>query len=156
MSLNIKVMIVIEKAQLKDLNDILDIEQNVFDTDSYPPFVIRQLFDISSDYFIVARENNSISGYIIGGINTKQKQGWVLSLGVHKNARGKGLGKKLTEKLIALLKTEDISEIALTVYPNNNSAIKIYKKLGFAGDEILDNYFLDHEKRIVMTLKTNH
>lgn len=148
-------MISIEIAQLKDLNSILEIEQTVFNTDSYPPFVIRQLFDISSDYFIIAKENNTILGYVIGGVNINEKKGWVLSLGVHKNARGKGLGKQLTEKLIALLKTKNINEIALTVYPDNNAAIKIYKDLGFTGDKILDNYFLDNEKRIIMILKTN-
>lgn len=145
----------LRKATLEDLDSIIAIEQQVFNTDSYPPFVLRQLFDISGDYFIVATENNSIIGYALGGLNTKDLKGWVLSLGVHENGRGKGVGKKLTARLIELLKTKNTKEIALTVYPDNASAIKIYKALGFEGDTVLDNYFLDNEKRIVMTLKTN-
>lgn len=148
-------MIIIEKAQLQDLDSILKIEQAVFKTDSYPPFVLRQLFDISGDYFVVAKENNTVLGYVLGGLNTKTKQGWVLSLGVGRNARGKGLGKLLMEKLIETLKEANTNKIALTVYPDNKPAIKIYKNLGFKGDKILDNYFLDNEKRIVMTLKTS-
>lgn len=148
-------MIIIEKAQVKDLESIITIEQHVFDADSYPAFVVRQLYDISGDYFIVAKEDNKILGYALGGLNTKEKKGWILSLGVHSEARGKGLGKQLTEKLISVLKAENIKEIALTVYPDNESAIRIYKSLGFQGDAVLDNYFLDNEDRIIMTLKTN-
>ncbi|WOD44562.1 N-acetyltransferase [Hwangdonia lutea] len=148
-------MVTFSKAKLEDLNSIVAIEQQIFNTDSYPAFVIRQLFDISGDYFIVAKEDDKILGYALGGINTNKKQGWILSLGVDKNARGKGLGKQLTARLVEVLKAENTKEIALTVYPDNPSAIKIYKDLGFEGDEILDNYFLDNEDRIVMILKTN-
>jgi ribosomal-protein-alanine N-acetyltransferase len=148
-------MVTIKKAKVTDLESIIAIEQSVFKTDSYPPFVVRQLFDISGDYFLVAKENDKVLGYALGGLNTQKKQGWILSLGVHQDARGKGLGKKLTEELVKVLKSENINEIALTVYPDNTSAIKIYKDLGFEGDAILDHYFLDHEKRIVMTKSLN-
>ncbi|MFD1160944.1 GNAT family N-acetyltransferase [Hwangdonia seohaensis] len=140
----------INKAKLQDLESIIAIEQQVFNTDSYPAFVLRQLFDISGDYFIVAKEDDKILGYALGGLNTQKKQGWILSLGVHPDARGKGLGKQLTQRLIEVLKAENTKEIALTVYPDNTSAIKIYKDLGFEGNEVLDNYFFDNEDRIVM------
>lgn len=146
----------IEKATLNDLDSIVAIEQDIFKTDSYPAFVIRQLFDISGDYFLVAKESGKLHGYAIGGLNRKKNQGWILSLGVDRNARGKGLGKQLTQKLIEVLKAENTTEIALTVYPNNTSAITIYKDLGFKGETILDNYFLDNEDRIVMILNTKN
>lgn len=146
---------IITKAKLEDLEDIVAIEQQVFNTDSYPSFVVRQLFDISGEYFLVAKESDEILGYALGGLSTKKNQGWLLSLGVNKKARGKGLGKQLTEQLINVFKAEGVKEISLTVYPNNLSAIKIYKNLGFRGDNIVDNYFLDNEDRIIMTLKTN-
>ncbi|WP_047414595.1 GNAT family N-acetyltransferase [Cellulophaga sp. Hel_I_12] len=143
----------IEKAQLEDLESIIAIEQQIFNTDAYPAFVVRQLFDISGAYFLVAKEDDKVLGYALGGINTNEKKAWILSLGVALEARGKGLGKQLTETLITVVKAEPIEEIALTVYPDNLAAIKIYKELGFLGDLILDNYFLDHEERIIMTLK---
>lgn len=144
---------IIKKAVLEDLESIIAIEQHVFKNDSYPAFVVRQLFDISGDYFIVAKENDTILGYALGGLNTQKKQGWILSLGVHANARGKGLGKQLTKRLVEVLKEESVKEVSLTVYPDNDLAIRIYKNLGFEGDVVLDNYFLDNEDRIIMTLK---
>lgn len=148
-------MITISQATLEDLEGIIAIEQHVFNTDSYPPFVVRQLFDISGHYFLVAKDQNQILGYAIGGLNTELMQGWLLSLGVHDKARGQGLGKQLTEKIIAVLKNANAKEVALTVYPENQAALNIYKNLGFKGDVVLDNYFLDHEDRIVMTLELN-
>lgn len=145
-------MISIKKAVIKDLEDIIAIEQQVFNTDSYPPFAIRQLFDISGDYFLVAKDGDKTLGYVIGGLHASKKKGWVLSLGVHADGRGKGLGEKLTRKLIDLFNQADCKEIGLIVYPDNAVAIRIYKKLGFEGDQVLDNYFFDNEKRIEMTL----
>lgn len=144
---------IFRKATIQDLDTILKIEQLVFNTDSYPPFVIRQLFDISGHYFVVAEAENKILGFVIGGLNTEEQKSWILSLGVHPEARGKGIGKQLTERLIAIFKAEKAKCTLLTAYPDNVSAIKIYKSLGFEGEEVLDNYFLDNEKRIVMTLK---
>lgn len=148
-------MVNFRKAALTDLESIIAIEKKIFGSGSYPAFVVRQLFDVSGHYFIVAEEDNQILGYALGAVNTKQKQAWVLSLGVSEKARGRGLGKQLTEQLIEVLKTEDLKEIALTVFPENNAAIKIYKDLGFEGSPVLNNYFLDNEARIVMTLAVN-
>ncbi|WP_452221207.1 GNAT family N-acetyltransferase [Lacinutrix salivirga] len=148
-------MIKINKAKLTDLETIIVIEKQLFKTDSYPAFVVRQLFDISGNYFLVAKHKNEIIGYIIGGLNTYEKRGWILSLGVHEKARGKGLGKKLTEQLIKVLKPYNINEVALTVYPDNKPAITIYRNLGFKGDSILDNYFFDNGQRIVMSKTIN-
>ena len=65
----------------------------------------------------------------------------------------KRLERILTEKLIMLLGNTNAKEICLTVHPDNASAIKIYKDLGF---EVLlesDNYYLDEELRLVMKRK---
>ncbi len=107
-------MILISKAALKDLEQINAIEQQVFNTDSYPPFAIRQLFDISGDYFVVAKDEDKTLGFVIGGLHVSENKGWVLSLGVHPDGRGQGLGEKLTQKHIELLKQANCKEIGLT------------------------------------------
>lgn len=148
-------MITIQTAKSEYLKEILALEQLVFNTGSYPAFVIRQLFDISNHLFIVAKENNKIWGFAIGALNTNQQKGWVLSLGVHPEARGKQIGKLLTNKLVSLLKTDNCLEICLTVHPENTAAIRIYEELGFKGETVLEDYFLENEKRIIMTLKND-
>ena len=148
-------MITIQTVKAEDLKEVLALEQLVFNAGSYPAFVIRQLFDISNSLFIVAKENNKILGFAVGALNTNNQKAWVLSLGVHPEARGKQIGKKLTSKLISLLKGENCLEICLTVHPDNAAAINIYKELGFKGETIIEDYFLENEKRIIMTLKNS-
>ncbi|WP_373942521.1 GNAT family N-acetyltransferase [Polaribacter sejongensis] len=112
-------MITIQTVKTEDLKEVLALEQLVFNAGSYPAFVIRQLFDITNNLFILAKENNKILGFAVGALNTNNQKAWVLSLGVHPEARGKQIGKKLTNKLVNLLKDENCLEICLTVHPDN-------------------------------------
>ena len=137
-------MMHIRKATLDDLKVVHDIETLSFNDGSYPLFVLRQFFDISEDYFLVAEEDGKILGYALGNLSIKDAQGWILSLGVHPEARGKEIGKALTKKLIALLENNNSKEICLTVHPDNASAINIYKSLNFEIILESDSYYLDN------------
>ena len=140
-------------ATLEDLKSIHEIETLSFSSGSYPLFVLRQLFDISEDYFLVAEEDDVILGYALGNFSARDSQSWILSLGVHPEARGREVGKTLTKKLIALLEKNNSKGISLTVHPDNASAIKIYKKLDFEIVLKSDNYYLDDEARLLMKKK---
>ncbi|WP_027126392.1 GNAT family N-acetyltransferase [Gelidibacter mesophilus] len=141
----------IRNATLEDLTIIHEIETLSFADDSYPPFVLRQLFDISHEYFLVAEDDDKkIMGYVIGNINKNNGRAWLLSLGVHPDARGKKMGRLLTEKLIELLENDLSTEICLTVHPDNASAKKIYEDLGFKSVNTYDNYYNDLEARLLM------
>lgn len=140
----------IRRATLEDLESVHQIETLSFNDGSYPPFVLRQLFDISHEYFLIAEEEGKVIGYVLGNINKNTSQGWVLSLGVHPEARGKKLGKLLTKKLVDLLENDLSTEICLTVHPDNASAKKIYEDLGFKSVKTFDNYYNDLETRLLM------
>lgn len=141
---------IIRKATLEDLKAVHKIEALSFNQGSYPLFVLRQFFDISGDYFLVAEDENTILGYILGSLSNHDDQGWLLSLGVHPEARGKHIGKALTQKLIALLEDHSAKEISLTVHPDNISAITLYKNLDFKIINSDSNYYLDNDPRLVM------
>lgn len=143
----------IKKASLEDLKAVHEIEALSFNEGSYPLFALRQFFDISSDYFLVAEEDNTILGYILGCFSSHDDQGWLLSLGVHPEARGKRLGKALTQELITLLEDHGVQEISLTVHPDNTPAINLYKDLNFEIIKSDSNYYLDNEPRLVMKKK---
>lgn len=143
-------MSTIRRATLDDLEIVHQIETLSFDDGSYPPFVLRQLFDISHDYFLVAEEEGRILGYVLGNITKTSNQGWLLSLGVHPDARGNKIGRQLTKKLVELLENDLSTEICLTVHPDNESAKKIYEVLGFKPVKIFENYYNDLEPRLLM------
>lgn len=147
-------MATIRKAKIEDLKAIHDLEKESFPNGSYPLFVIRQLFDISHEYFLVAEVNQKIIGYVLGNHTKFNDQGWILSVGVHPENRRQNIAKQLIEKLITALLNSQSREICLTVHPENNSAIRLYKSLGFEVENEYKDYYLDSQPRLLMAKKT--
>lgn len=52
-------------------------------------------------------------------------------IGLIKEYRGKGYGKKLLETAIQFLNEKQVEEICLTIIEKNNVAFEMYKKRGF-------------------------
>lgn len=62
---------------------------------------------------------------------TTEPSAQVLSIAVHPEHQGKGIGQKLLEKGIGYIDALGIKKIKLEVRPNNIAAIRIYEKYGF-------------------------
>ena len=54
-----------------------------------------------------------------------------LGMGVHKDHRGRGLGRALMEATIEKVRSRGLEKIELSVYSANAPAIALYRKLGF-------------------------
>ena len=62
-------------------------------------------------------------------------KGMVEDVVVDVNARGKGLGRKLMEKLLQIAEQKGLTEVLLFTGNHRQSAIGLYTKLGFAKSE---------------------
>lgn len=81
----------------------------------------------NEDYFIVLDKGESI-----GFLNTSiEGNKGFFDIGLIKEYRGKGYGKKLLETAIQYLNEKEVEEICLTVIEKNNIAYEMYKKRGF-------------------------
>ena len=56
---------------------------------------------------------------------------WLSSLAVAELFQGMGIGEDLTRKVIARAEEEGAKELLLTVYEDQEPAIRLYRKLGF-------------------------
>ncbi|MFD1628668.1 GNAT family N-acetyltransferase [Pseudopedobacter beijingensis] len=63
----------------------------------------------------------TISGY----------KGWIEDVVVDENARGKGIGRKLIEKLLEVGNQQGLTEILLFTEEHRQAAIHLYESLGF-------------------------
>ena len=79
------------------------------------------------------QENNKIIGIasmctyrVISGF-----KGWIEDVVVDSNARGKGIGRQLMEKLLEVGKEKELSEILLFTEDERQPAINLYNSLGF-------------------------
>jgi mycothiol synthase len=77
-------------------------------------------------------------GYVEAGIDSKFiedkgiKRGWILSVGVLKPNRTKGIGTALMQHAMKFLKSEGMNDVELGVDDSNpTKAIELYKKMGF-------------------------
>ncbi len=74
----------------------------------------------------------------------------VLGMGVHKDYRGKGLGKRLLDVALAQAREKGLERVELEVYSTNEAAIHLYRSAGFEVEGIkkkvrkLDGEYFDN------------
>ncbi|WP_430613412.1 N-acetyltransferase family protein [Flavobacterium sp. JP2137] len=98
---------------------------------------------------IVAEFDGAIIGNI--DINGHQRQMMahtaVIGMGILSEWRNTGLGTLLMREGIAWAKQQPILELLwLQVYPENDTAMALYKKMGFEESGIIKNFFKHHDR----------
>src|SRR5690606_35186147 len=58
-------------------------------------------------------------------------KGWIEDVVVDENYRGKGIGRKLVEKLLAVAQERAYTEVLLFTEAHRNQAIHLYESMGF-------------------------
>jgi ribosomal protein S18 acetylase RimI-like enzyme len=68
----------------------------------------------------------------------------VHDLAVHPDYRGRGVGRRLLEEVERIARERGCCRITLEAYHINPRARELYRRLGFAGDDVAGetNYFL--------------
>lgn len=118
----------------------------------------EQAFEESMSYdhavFLVAlsEETDEITGYI--GMYRVFNEGDITNVAVAPEYRGMGIGTKLMKAVIERAKELAIQDIILEVRESNETAIHLYKKMGFEKAGIRKNFYEKPvENAIVMYLK---
>lgn len=89
------------------------------------------------NYIFVACQKENIVGFIEFFIKKNEdcfqvkKYGYLNSATTHKDYRGKGIAKKLTNVTLKFLKKKGITYVRTNVYNVNKVAMKTWMKLGF-------------------------
>ena len=150
----------IYNEQIKDLltelqEHIVDIDKEKYNimTKEYREEYFKKTIEEIKRYdgkMFLYKDDNKILGLIVGIINNEEtteydfkapKRGRVSELVVTKNARSKGIGKKLLESITEYFKENQCEDILIGVFAYNENAIKFYEK---------NNY---HARLIEMTKK---
>jgi [ribosomal protein S18]-alanine N-acetyltransferase len=139
----------IRVATKADLGEVFRLEQGAFGEHGYPDFFIRQAMDLWPGTLLVADVEGELAGYVLGGMGEAKEQGWILSLAVDEQQRGRGIGKALLQRLVAELTERGGSDLRLTVHPDN-SAAGLYRVLGFELETSEPDYFGPGEPRQVL------
>jgi [ribosomal protein S18]-alanine N-acetyltransferase len=141
-----------EKATLNDLDALVKLDQNLFNTEAFQPSFIEEC--ICNNITFVYRIENKIVGSIMC------RQGYfyeftILTLGVLPKYQRHGIGSLLLSELINHIKImvgDSAFEISLQVRESNETAQRLYKRFGFELDGRIKNYYPDGEDGLEMSL----
>ncbi|WP_128895471.1 GNAT family N-acetyltransferase [Longirhabdus pacifica] len=87
----------------------------------------------SHSTLLVAEENNRILGFLLarGGASQRSKHAVYIVIGILQAYGGKGIGTALFRQLEAWSKQQGVARWELTVQTRNETAVALYKKVGF-------------------------
>ncbi|MFA3792773.1 N-acetyltransferase family protein [Aliiglaciecola sp. SL4] len=140
--------VTLRKATLDDLGKLIELEQKliaaerpfnpILKTKDAVYYDIENLITSKSSYLAVAEVDGEIiaTGYAqIRESKIAHRHDFHVYLGfmfVAQEFRGLGINKRIMQTLIAWGKEQNLSDFYLDVYATNESAIKAYRKAGFA------------------------
>ncbi|MGW0764354.1 N-acetyltransferase family protein [Streptomyces sp. NPDC002671] len=142
----------IRKIVESDLPEVLRLDQEAFPEGPYPYFALRQFHDALGDHLLVVDGGDGLRGYVLA-TPPHRARSWILSLIVGHELRRNGVGRALMTEMLQQLRKEGASEVLLTVDPANESAVTLYRHLGFAPWGLpQEDYFGPGEPRLRMRL----
>ncbi|MEU8650060.1 N-acetyltransferase [Streptomyces sp. NPDC048737] len=143
----------IRAATEEDLPRIVRLDEEAFPTAPYPYFVLRQLLASFPDFVFVVDMGEDLGGYVLSTPPDAARSS-ILSLGISPPLQRQGLGRQLMTRILAHLRGRGVHLVTLSVEPRNDTAIALYRSLGFAPDPDgpRPDYFGPGEDRLLMTL----
>lgn len=90
---------------------------------------------LSDDVIVLIAEEETVVGFIIANYSHGLKKAIIENVFVAPEMRGKGVGDKLLEEMLAALSDKGCEYIATLVPPSAQSAIKLYERAGFSQGE---------------------
>ncbi|AQS69687.1 N-acetyltransferase [Streptomyces pactum] len=149
--------LVLRTARETDLPELRRLDEEVFQEVAYPGFLLRQLFDMYEEHFLVLDDGTGrLRGYVLAATRAIGADSWILGLCVTLDRRRHGLGRELMREVLTRLRRDGIGVVRLTVEPANLAAILLYRSLGFRPEEpdggLRPDYFGPGMHRQVMRL----
>lgn len=144
--------ILVRKMEEKDLDRIMEIEQDCFTTPWSREAFLLEITKNELARYIVAEIDGIVAGY--GGIWMIVGEGHITNIGVESKYRRLGVGNKILEGLIEASRDTEVMSMTLEVRESNIAAQNLYKKYGFVDYGKRPNYYSDdNEDAIIMWKK---
>lgn len=151
----------IRRCEARDLPTVVDINLLTL-PEHYSDYFFESILRELPESFIVAELYNKVVGYIMckiefGFSNFRKlgfvKKGHVVSVAVLNEHRNQGLGKALMLEGFNGVIARKTDEIYLEVRVSNESAVRMYERLGFQIKSRLRAYYRDGEDAYLMALE---
>ena len=134
----------IRKANSKDLQNLIFLEQNSFLSDQISERSFKHFIKAKTAIFQVLIINQELAGYGLILIKKGSALGRLYSIAVSRKHKGKGYGEMLLKALEEEAINKNVAYMRLEVDENNQKAIGLYKKLGYVKFAVKNDYYETH------------
>ena len=135
---------VIRFMRLKDVDAVAAIEQETFARPWSRDSFRQELTRNAVARYLVAEEDGKILGY--AGAWVILDESHITNIAVRQEARGRGIGKRLTSELLQILSNLGACYATLEVRVSNERAQNLYKSLGFVSVGKRKRYYEDNNE----------
>lgn len=140
---------ILREMLVEDLDQVMEIETALFS----PPWTKEGFFTYltrKDAMFLVVEEKEKIIAYC--GLLMVLDEGDITNVAVHPDRQREGIGHFLMDSLIRLAQQLGVTTIHLEVRVGNDTAIRLYERMGFTRDGIRKKYYTDPvEDALLMT-----
>lgn len=126
----------IRRYEERDWSEVLDIWRKVFAYDTPhndPELSLRKKIAAADGLIFVAEERERPIGTVMGGYDGHR--GWIYSLAVVPEARGRGVGRRLMEVVVRELEARGCVKVNLQITGANHGVVAFYEQLGFSVED---------------------
>lgn len=143
-------MVTLERLRWWDLEAVLTVEREVFEGDVWTAHHFwSELGQTSTRHYLVARDGERVVGY--AGLCAYPDEAFVQTMAVAPTHRGRGLGARLLEDLLAEAERRGLRSVLLEVRADNPAAQRLYERHGFRRTGVRRGYYPGGVDAWVMT-----
>ncbi len=140
---------------LKKVRELIRFIQEAFGDDAADRFsIVFQIY--YGNIFILkeSREKRKILGLAsFSRAWDDDKMAYLSDYAIAEEARGQSVGTKFLEMVLEDIKSQGFERVRLTVDPDNEPALALYKSMGFEIDEFVEKLYGPDEDRYIMELQ---
>ena len=128
-----------------DISALVGLEKKSFDSDQLSDRSFKYFMDLSHGEILVLEVGGEIVGYGVLVFHRGTALARLYSLAIDKRHSGKGLGRKLLNRLEGLARERGSTYLRLEVKSSDKSAISLYESCGYRRFAHKENYYEDQE-----------
>ncbi|WP_415379006.1 ribosomal protein S18-alanine N-acetyltransferase [Halosimplex sp. TS25] len=153
----------IREAERADLLAVFHIEQEAFPQPwpfsaferflDEPGFLVAQVRDAEdSRETATVGDDGRVVGYVVADVvpNHGEDLGHVKDIAVAAERRSEGIGRRLLQRALTALATQNVASVKLEVRESNDAAMDLYRRFGFEHHGTLPGYYANGEDALVM------
>ena len=134
---------------VEDLDQVVEIENSLFSVpwskEGFFTFLIKD-----ESMFFVVEEKGKILGYC--SMQIVLDEGDILNVAVRRERQKEGIGYFLVDSMLMMAEARGVRTVHLEVREGNDTARRLYQRLGFTEDGLRKNYYTNPlENAVIMT-----